>query len=401
MDAAQRLDIPLTVASELPSTLEDREPGNFLTLDFRSPERAVEQTRRFHDANAVGAVFGVDDDTAVLAARLSEALGLTSISPAAAIAARDKFLQRTLLRAGGVPVPDFARYDLTVSAVDIAGRAPYPCVLKPVSLSASRGVIRADSPAELFRARERLAGILTHAGITGPDATRFLVESYLPGSEYALEGLVDHGRLIPLALFDKPDPLEGPFFEETIYLTPSGLPGAVQRELVDCVRRAVWALGIEWGPVHAELRYNGDGPWLIELAGRPIGGRCSGVLRFDGGCLDRPSSDLASLEEVHLAHAFGRLVEEPALEPEPSGVMMIPVPGAGALRAIRGVQEARQIGGVTDLVITAHLGQVLVPLPEGSRYPGFIFARGETRDAVERSLRDAHAALRFELEPVP
>ena len=214
----------------------------------------------------------------------------------------------------------------------------------------------------------------------------------------ALEGLLVNRRLHVLALFDKPDPLDGPYFEETIYLTPSRVPKGLDSLIVQCAGRAVRALGLVEGAVHAELRYNDRGPWLIELAARPIGGRCSAVLRFGTGDGGR-GTGTTSLEEIILRHALGMPIASLEREPRAAGVMMIPIPGAGVLQEVRGVAEARAVPLVEDVQITAHPGERLVPFPDGSRYPGFIFARGETPVAVEAALREAHGRLQFVLEP--
>jgi biotin carboxylase len=327
----------------------------------------------------------VDDDTAILAAHIAQALTLRGNPPAAAEAARDKHRQRELLAAAGVPVPRFALHRFDDDAAAIARRTTYPCVLKPLRLSASRGVIRADTVTELLDARERLRAIVGD----GDDA--FLVEDFVAGYEVALEGLLLNRRLHRLALFDKPDPLDGPFFEETIYVTPSRAPAGLQAAIGQVAERATKALGLVEGPVHAELRYNERGPWLIEIAARPIGGRCSAVLRFG----------TASLEEVILRHALGMPIPTLERERQAAGVMMIPIPGAGILQEVRGVEDAKAVPLIEDVQITAHPGEELVPFPEGSRYPGFIFARGETPAAVEDALRAAHARLSFILLPPP
>src|SRR5216117_4392714 len=220
-----------------------------------------------------------------------------------------------------------------------------------------------------------------HASRIPPPASRsILVEEFVPGREVAVEGLVTQGALRVLAIFDKPDPLDGPFFEETIYVTPSRLAQTAQQQVVACAQAAVGALGLREGPIHAEVRHNDRGAWLIELAARPIGGRCSGALRFEsrdaGGGMRG-----ASLEEIVIRHALGMALPAMEREHQASGVMMIPVPGAGVLRDVRGVGEAQAVPLVEEVVITMHSGQPLVPWPEGSRYPGFIFARGGTSEA--------------------
>jgi biotin carboxylase len=413
VEAARRLGIEVTVASERPSTFERANPTGLVTLDFADPSHAAAQARAFARAHLVHGVVAVDDDTAVVAAAIAQELGLRGNPVAAARAARDKHQQRQLLVAAGVAVPGFELLTVAADPERVASRAAYPCVLKPLRLSASRGVIRADTPAEFVAAFERIKRILEQAGcemrdagdeghhashIPHPASRSLLVEEFVPGREVAVEGLVTRGSLRVLTIFDKPDPLDGPFFEETIYITPSRLARTAQQEIAACAQGAVDALGLREGPIHAEIRHNDRGAWLIELAARPIGGRCSGALRFESRDAGGEMRD-ASLEEIIIRHALG--MELPTLEREQqaSGVMMIPVPGAGVLRDVRGLDKARAVPLVEEVVITMHPGQTLVPWPEGSRYPGFIFARGETSEAVEAALRAAHARLEFLTEP--
>src|SRR5947207_6052320 len=280
VEAARRVGVDLTVASERPSTFQDANPGGLVTLDLSDPDRAAAEAQAFAQEHPLQGVVGVDDDTAVVAAAIAGTLGLRGNSVAAARVARDKHEQRTLLAAAGVPVPRFTRYGVDDDPRRLAAGVSYPCVLKPLRLAASRGVIRADTPEQFVAAFERVKRILRDAGCVGSHASRIphpasrsiLVEDFVPGREYALEGLLIAGELRVLALFDKPDPLDGPYFEETIYVTPSRLPADQQRAVAACAERAAAALGLREGPVHAELRVNASGPWVIELAARPIGG---------------------------------------------------------------------------------------------------------------------------------
>jgi biotin carboxylase len=337
-------------------------------------------------------VLGVDDDTAVVAAAIATRLGLRGNPLRAALAARDKHLQRLALRQARVAVPGFALHTLDDDPAALARVVHYPCVLKPLRLAASRGVIRADSAANFRTAWRRLAAILAQPDIAvcGDWARHILVEDFVAGPEVALEGLLVDGALQVLALFDKPDPLEGPFFEETIYVTPSRLSADPQQAIARCAQAAVTALGLREGPVHAELRWNEQGAWLIELAARPIGGRCSAALQF---------GESVTLEEIIVRHALGMAL--PALEREarPSGVMMIPVPSSGVLREIKGQADAARVPGVDAVQLTIAPGQTLVAWPEGSRYLGFIFSHGDTPAVAEASLRAAHARLQFTIEP--
>lgn len=392
VEAALRLGVELTVASERDSAFSQREPTGLLTLDFQQPERAADIVAEFAARTPIDAVVGIDDDTAFVAAVVSRALGLPHNPVHAMDAARDKHLQRRTLRDHRVPVPDFVLRTIDEPPAAVADETRYPCVLKPTTLAASRGVIRADDPSEFLAAHGRLANILTQPDVQerGPRAQHYLVESYVPGQEFALEGLLVGGQLHVLALFDKPDPLAGPFFEETIYVTPSRAPEAVQRTLVVCANAATAALGLHRGPVHIELRHNATGPWLIELAARPIGGKCGQVLRFgDGG--ER------SLEELVIGQAVEQLAHVPARAHGAAGVMMIPKPGPGVFRAVKGIEKANGVPHVTGVVITAHRGQRLVPLPDESGYLGFIFARCQDPADAEAALRAAHAYLEFEI----
>ena len=394
VEAARELQIDLIVASEQPSTFEQARPGSLITVDFGRLDWSVSRVQRLAQQYPFQATLGVDDDTVVLATAIENALERGRNPLEAVVAARDKGLQRTLLRAAGIPVPRFARRVIGEDLNTVTGSARYPSVVKPLRLSASRGVIRANDAIELRAAVGRLGAILESACDPmgdNPVRLEYLVEDFVPGYEVALEGLMTAGQLHVFALFDKPDPLDGPFFEESIYVTPSRHARSEQSASIDCVARAAAALGLREGPIHAELRFNDKGPWLIEIAARPIGGRCSAVLRFGDGSV--------TLEEIVLRHALGLPLPSLEREHRAAAVMMIPVPGAGVLEDFSGIAEAKGVPGVEDVVITAHRGETLVPWPEGSRYPGFIFARAETPALAERAVREAHGRLRFGLRP--
>lgn len=360
-----------------------------LPLQFSETEESVKTILAFAREKPVQAVLAVDDSAALIAAQASEALGLVHNSSEAALAARNKYEMRRLFAAGGVASPRFRLYDAADDPGKIATETDYPCVVKPLLLSGSRGVMRANNPAELESAFRWLAYMLTRMERI-PGSTQILVEDFIPGFEVALEGIIDQGQLKVLALFDKPDPLDGPFFEETIYVTPSRLPETTQAEIAACAASAARALGLRHGPVHAELRVNDAGPWMVEMAGRSIGGLCSQTLRF--------GLDDISLETLILRQAVGLALGDLSRERRASGVMMIPIPGAGILKGVSGVEAAEAVPGVESVEITAKVNQPLVPLPEGESYLGFIFARGDTPSAVEAALRQAHQALHFKVE---
>jgi biotin carboxylase len=383
-EAARRLGVEATLAEDRCSRLDDPWGDRSIAVkfDYRMP-KSVETFRgmRFDGVAAVG------DRPAVLAAEVAATLSIPFHPPAAARACLDKYLARQLYQAAGLLVPEYFRAALSEDPRAVARRAPYPCVLKPVGLSASRGVIRADDAAAFCAAFERIRALLEKNPDLRRLRERFIqVERYIPGREFAIEGLVTDGRLEPLAIFDKPDPLEGPFFEETIYVTPSREPAPVQAELLDTAARAVRALGLWRGPAHLELRFNQAGAWMLDAAARPIGGLCAKALRFTGG---------APLEEIIIRHALGESISKIRLEGPASGVMMIPIPKGGIFESVDGLERAAAVPGIEEVVVTAKQGQRLVPLPEGSTYLGFIFARGDSAAEVERALRRSHAELRF------
>jgi biotin carboxylase len=388
VEAATRLGVELVCASERPSTFEPFAPDSLITLDFADPRASAETIARFARRRPLDAVVAVDDLTTVVAATISQRLGLKANSLPAVSTARDKHAMRRCLTEAGVPVPRFRLVSLADDPAVRAAEIEYPCVLKPLSLSASRGVIRANDAREFVAAFQRISAILEMTDVSVPDEARraLLVEEFIPGVEVALEGLLVGGTLHVLAIFDKPDPLDGPFFEETIYVTPSRLPEATQTRIAAVSRDACSALGLTEGPIHAELRLNARGPFLLEVAARSIGGLCSRTLTFGTGL---------SLEELILCHALGRPLESLERERRAAGVMMIPIPRAGRLAAVHGTDEAAAVDGIEDVAITMHPGQDVVPLPEGWQYLGFIFARAETPDTVEHALRKAHARLRF------
>ena len=393
IQAAERLGVETVVGSDQRQALQDLQPARGVTLDRRDPATAASQIVAFAAGHPLAAIVPTDDESAVVAAAASARLGLPHNPPEAARAARRKDSLRRILHAGGVRTPRYDMLTLDDDPAAAARRPTFPCVLKPTFLAASRGVIRADGPNQFIAAFRRIAALLGDPDVAekGGDAARLiLVEEFIPRVEVALEGLLIRGRLKVLALFDKPDPLDGPFFEETLYVTPSRLPAASRRAIEALTARAARALGLTTGPVHAELRLNDRGPWLIELAARSIGGLCSRTLRFSTGL---------SLEEVVLMHALGRDVTRLRRESRPAGVMMIPIPRAGILRGVSGLQEARSVGGIEDITISATLGKPLVPLPEGASYLGFLFARGASPARVEAALRAAHRRIAFDIQP--
>ena len=373
-EAAERLGIKLLLATDRCHVLEDPWGDGAVPIRFDEPESAVEAIA---ERGAITGIVALGDRAAVVAALIAKGLGVRYNSPASVEACHNKFLARERFRAAGLPVPHFERIPLNANPAEAAERWAYPCVLKPLTLSGSRGVIRANTPAEFVRAFERIRKLLE----CKPGYLQ--VEEFIPGMEFALEGILKNGELEVIALFDKPDPLDGPFFEETIYVTPSRLPKQSQLDITHATQRAVSALGLEHGPVHAEMRVNPTGVWMLEVAARPIGGLCARAL--------------PGLPERILTNAIGQEWRKNEATGPARGVMMIPIPRGGVLESVAGVEEALATPGIEDVVITAKIGQRLIPLPEGGSYLGFVFANAANPAEAERALREAHARVRFEI----
>jgi hypothetical protein len=394
-DAARRLGVDVVFVTDRCHQLDDPWGDRAIAVHFESPDAAAyEVLEKVRGGEPIDGLLAFGDRPAVAAAYVARGLGLPYNHPAAVEACRSKLRMREVFRDAGLRGPWFRSVALTPAPEPALLGISYPCVLKPMSLSASQGVVRANTREEFVAAAERIRRLLASPEILArreADLDQIIVEGYIPGREVAVEGLLTDGVLGILAIFDKPDPLTGPFFEETIYVTPSRMAEAERREIERCAVEAVRALGLTHGPIHAEFRINDEGVWPLEGAPRPIGGLCARALRFQ----NTNGGELVGLEELLLRHAMDLPGGDWAREPLASGVMMIPVPRSGVLEAVEGEEEARGVAGVSDLQITARVHDYIAAWPEGSSYLGFLFARAETSEAVETALRLAHSKLRF------
>lgn len=391
LDAADAVGAEIVIASERRQAMADQMGGRFVAVPIRQPERAAARIVEHAAEVPLDAIVAVDDQGVVVSALASAQLGLPHNPPDAVRATRDKASLRRAL-AGHVRQAEFRIAGPGDDVADLATSVGFPAVIKPVSLSASRGVIRVDTPEEARAAGARIRHILDCADEPGAHRDGpLLVESFVPGVEVAVEALLRGGDLEVLAIFDKPDPLDGPYFEETIYTTPSRLPTATQEAISRTTGEAARALGLEEGPVHAELRITPEGDVVfLEIAARSIGGLCARALRFGLGI---------TLEEVILRHALGQEPSTLSREPGASGVMMIPIPAEGTLEDVRGQDGARQVPGIVGLAITITRGRPVQPLPDGDRYLGFLFARADSPEEVEAALREAHSRLDIVIGP--
>jgi hypothetical protein len=394
--AARKLGVELAFVTDRCHQLEDPWGDRAIAVHFESPEVAaytvLEEARR--GGGRVDGILALGDRPAVAAAYVARGSGLSYNHPAAVEACRSKLRMREVFRDAGLRVPWFRAVALRPAPEPALLGIEYPCVLKPMALSASTGVIRANNREEFVAAAARVRKVLGSPEVLASresNLEQMMVEGYIPGREVAAEGLLIDGELRVLAIFDKADTLEGPFFEETIYVTPSRLQESQVREIERCAGDAVRALGLSHGPVHAEFRINTEGVWPLEVAPRPIGGLCAGALRFG----DEGGGEVIGLEELLLRHAVEMPVGSWKREAAASGVMMIPVPSSGILERVEGEELARGTPGIVGLEITARLHDYIAAWPEGSSYLGFLFARGESAEEVERALREAQGKLRF------
>ena len=395
-EAAKTLGVDVVFASDRCHQLEDPWADGAIAVHFEQPEEAARNIVKQSLVRPVDGLIALGDRATPTAAHTARALGFAYNTPQSVENCRSKLLQREVLRDAGLPVPGFFSFKLDKRLEKILPRVEFPCVIKPLRLAAGQGVIRANNPEEFQAAVTRIKQLLETPEIKvtrEPDLDRVLVERYIPGAEVAVEGLITRGKFRVLGVFDKPDPLEGPFFEETLYVTPSRLPDEMYDRLLDCAAHTVRALGLTYGPVHAEFRIKNDGPdqgpWVLEAAPRPIGGLCARALRFG------PQRVL--LEELLVRHAMGLTGTDIDREDDASGVMMIPVPKSGTLEKVQGEEQARTTSGIDEVQITARLHDFLAAWPEGSTYLGFIFAHAKSPAEVEAALRLAHSHLQFEI----
>ena len=388
LKAAQSLNVELEIASRGEHSLVS-EIASGVHINLDDPQQALQQILDIARNKPYQAVLAPDDYTVELAANIAQALGLQHNPPQAAQYSRRKDLAREVLHQHKVPTPEFRRIHLSHDWLTQMQHFPFPCVVKPVSLSASRGVIRVNNEAEFITACERIQKIIAHLN-DDEERNTLLVEQYIPGVEVAVEGFLKNGELIPLALFDKPDPLEGPYFEETYYITPSRLPRKLQQYVFQQVHKACKAYGLCTGPIHAELRLHDNQAWIIEVAARTIGGECAQLLKFGTGY---------SLEQLVITHSLGLETDMQPTE-DAAGVLMIPTPKSGVLRRVEGVLAAQKIPLIESVNISVREGYELITLPEGASYLGFIFARGPNPAAVEAALREAHRSLNIVVSPL-
>ncbi len=379
VSAAESLGIDLVVASENPPPFDmgDR----YLQIDCSNPQSAADSIATMGDEIAFDGVVAADDSGVMVASLAGTTLGLAANTPDAAGATRDKLLLRNRLETAEVPQPRFAALEPDQSAEEVSEAVGFPLVVKPLSRSASQGVIRVDRPEDLPASIDRVRRIIGDH----EHSQRLLLETYLPGDEVAVEGLVRNGELMVLAIFDKPDTSEGPSFPETILVTPSRLSDESQQECIRVAEAALRGLGLTHGPVHIELKIHNDRASVIEVAARSIGGLCSRSLNF--GLMG------TTLESLILRNAVGMDKPELRREQHASGVLMIPIPRSGVLDSIDGIIEAREIPGVTGVDITISVGSEVAAVPEGDRYLGFVFARADTPETVESALRKAKTTI--------
>lgn len=389
-EAAAKLGAEVIFGTDRCGQLDDPWRDGAIALHFERPEDAAQRIVEALRERPPHGILALGDRPTTTAAHVAQMFGIPYHPPEAVANCRSKLRQRELLRTAGLPVPDFFSFSLDEDLARVVPRVRFPCVVKPLTLAASQGVIRANTPEEFVVAVWRIKALLESPELRAtrePELNRLLVEDYITGAEFALEGLLEEGHIRVLALFDKPDPLEGPYFEETIYVTPSRLTDAEQERIARTAERAVQALGLHHGSVHAELRLNESGAWVIEIAPRPIGGLCSRALRF--------GAERMLLEELLVRHALGLPAAHLEREPDASGVMMIPVPQSGIFAGVEGLEAALAVPGVDEIEITARIHDFIAAWPEGSSYLGFLFARANTPAEAEAALREAHSKLRF------
>ncbi|MCI0666627.1 MAG: ATP-grasp domain-containing protein [Methylococcaceae bacterium] len=388
IESALAIGIDVLIASEGRHSLVSA-LAQGLHIDLNDPSGSLDLIEKEARNGSFQGIVATDDSTTEMASLAARRLGLPHNRPEAVRIARRKDFARGTLQAASIQVPDFRCICLDRLIENQIEDFPFPCVVKPLAMSGSRGVIRCDDREQFRKAVRRVEGIIADAADES-ERRNILVEAFIPGFEIAVEGILRHGDLDVLAIFDKPDPLNGPYFEETYYITPTRLAAEVRDRVRVQVEKACRAYGLAEGPVHAECRINQEGVWMLELAARTIGGLCNRLFRYGVG---------SCLEELVLYHAIGVPLERPEMT-DAAGVLMIPIPKAGVLRRVEGVSAAAAVPFIQEVVIQVREGYELIPLPEGSSYLGFIFAVAPDAQKAEQALRDAHARLNIVVAPL-
>ena len=398
LQAAEKLNLAVMIISEGEHSIVS-EYAQGVHVQFHQPEHALESIlSEINKANTqVVSVIGTDDSVIEIAANVAKELGLSYNNVNSAQLARRKDLARKALKENKTPIPYFKLFEIDKTLEQILSNTlqddfnHFPVVIKPLALSASRGVIRVNNINELEKGLKQVKTILEkHTDLDDYEQQWVLLEEYIHGEEIAVEGIVENGQFKLLTIFDKPDPLYGPYFEETYYITPSRLSSELSQQVVDVVQSACEAYGIQTGPVHAECRLRDSKAYLIEMAARTIGGLCSDILEYGLGC---------SLEEVVLRQSIGQAVDSSFSETS-AGVLMIPVPSKGILKRVEGLLEAGKVEYIEDINIQLRDGYELIPLPEGNSYLGFVFAKAPSFELVEKALRQAYACLNVVVAPI-
>ncbi len=385
--AANRMGVNVTVASEGKHSLIS-EIASGLHITFDQPRQTVATILQAHKQTPFSGILGSDDHTVELAAMVAELLQLPHNSPRAAFCSQRKDIARAELALSACPVPLHCLIDLQQPLQKQMAGLPWPCVIKPLNMSASRGVIRADNEAAFMAACQRIKPIIQE---NQHDFTRHhvLVEEYIDGVEIAFEGYLHNAQLHPITIFDKPEPLIGPFFEETIYVTPSRLEADLQAKILQRVQQACDAYGLTTGAVHAECRIDERDIWILEVASRTIGGDCARML----------DNKNFSIEELAISLAIDAPIKA-ELPDQARGVMMIPIKEKGLLKRVEGLLAARDVPHIDQVEMIIPPGHEMIPLPEGNQYSGYIFASGQTPEQVTAAIKQAYAKLKFVTAPV-
>ncbi len=386
--AAIKLGLEVTIASEGKHSLVS-EVANGLHVDFGDAEASLAEILKAHRVKPFIGILGSDDLTVELAAHAASALGLPHNPPQAALYSTRKDLARAQLALADCPVPIHCLLDMSQPIKKQMAGLPWPCVLKPLNMSASRGVVRVDNETEFLLACQRLQAIIETA--SGKfEQQHLLIEDYIDGSEIAYEGYLYNGMLHTITIFDKPEPLVGPYFAETIYVTPSSLNADLQQQIKDVIQKACTAYGLRTGAVHAECRIDKENKvWILEIASRTIGGDCARML----------DNENFAIEELAISLAIDQPIKV-SMPEKARGAMMIPIKEKGLLKRVEGLLEANKIKNIDKIDIIIREGHELLPLPEGNQYLGYIFASAEKPEQVTAAIKEAYACLEFVTAPI-
>jgi hypothetical protein len=364
--AAKRLKIPFSIITDS-QQVSERLSDNIIVYNFQK-DISLEILEKLKN---ITHILPVDHSSLEFAAKLRDLLSATGNSYVSVMNAMDKYKSRTIfndvteVKIKNAYINDPKDLITFMSKINIG-------VLKPTRGTASNKVIKVT--------QQNMDQLLIQNIIKDCDENELIIEEFIEGDEYAFEGILIDSKLSKFVVFEKPLAFVEPYFEESIYITPSNLSNEIIESVHKRLQKACQKLGLTNGPIHAEFKISNNEVFLIEINPRMIGGLCSRCLSF--GLFKQ------SLEELILLSFSTGKFKKVELLSNYVGVLMLPVPKSGKFISINH-NEIMKIENVSSVDITVSKNTLLQMPPNGERYLGFVFSQGENKSVVMRALESA------------